>query len=457
MRCSTRVLLRFIDRANSHAGPSDISILQRLRCCWDDDLITVMLEKTTDPALRPPVVGDLLDELIANCPERATPFAASLICIPVPASGRERDIAVQAAVKLLLLARDGGWAKVWPAISGDLPFGRAVLEMVAGDYRQDRPGGLAQRLTEERAADLFIWLEQQYPRATDPQHAGTYSPNARDGVGQLRNKTLAELQNRGTPAAVASLRRITLEFPEQPWLKHSLLSAENQMRRLTWLPGSPADVIKLCARRNSRLVRSGSDLQELVVETLNEIAKDLQGETPSAPDLWNICSGGRAGTRPKDENHFSDWVKRQLELRLKGRNIVAMREVQIRRGEGGGGMKGKGENTDIYVTASVQGSPADGPSTARVIIETKGCWHPELKNAMESQLIGRYLKDTDCRHGIYLVGWFQCPQWDPEDRRQKATPERTIDDIRCLLERQADRLSNGDLAIRAVVLNAALR
>ena len=452
-----RTLLRLVECENSRTGLGNIFILQRLRNCWDDRLYSAMLEKANDPALKPAAVGDILEELMVRCPERATALAASLISIPVPASGRGRDIAVQAAVKLLLLARDGGWTKVWPAICHDLPFGRAVLETVAHDYRQDHPGELARRLTEEQAADLFIWLEQQYPQATDPQHEGSYWSSARDAVGELRNWTLIELQNRGTREAVAAIRRITLTFPKQPWLKHSLLSAENQMRRLTWSPPSPAEVIELCASGSSRLVRSESDLQALLVETLNEIGADLQGETPSAPDLWNTIDGRQGQARPKDENHFSDWIKRQLELRLKARNIVAMREVQIRRGEGGGPMRGKGENTDIYVTASLQGPPADRPSTARVIIETKGCWHPELETAMQSQLVDRYLRDNPCRHGIYLVGWFQYSQWDEMDNRRSKTPKKTIDEARLLFENQARGCSTGNLVIRAVVLNAALR
>jgi hypothetical protein len=47
----------------------------------------------------------------------------------------------------------------------------------------------------------------------------------------------------------------------------------------------------------------------------------------------------------------------------------------------------------------------------KVIIESKGCWNPEIKTAMETQFLNRYLKDNDCSHGIYLVGWFLCDAW----------------------------------------------
>ena len=50
--------------------------------------------------------------------------------------------------------------------------------------------------------------------------------------------------------------------------------------------------------------------------------------------------------------------------------------------------------------------------------EVKGCWNRELKHAMKTQLVDRYLKDNQCQHGLYLIGWFNCEQWDNKDRRE---------------------------------------
>jgi hypothetical protein len=45
----------------------------------------------------------------------------------------------------------------------------------------------------------------------------------------------------------------------------------------------------------------------------------------------------------------------------------------------------------------------------------KSSWHPELKTAMQIQLTDKYLRGQDCKHGIYLVCWFDPKQWDDED------------------------------------------
>ena len=52
----------------------------------------------------------------------------------------------------------------------------------------------------------------------------------------------------------------------------------------------------------------------------------------------------------------------------------------------------------------------------------------ELNDAMETQLLEQYLKDNDCQHGLYLVGWFNCDQWDPKDYRRKRAPNISIAD-----------------------------
>ncbi len=51
--------------------------------------------------------------------------------------------------------------------------------------------------------------------------------------------------------------------------------------------------------------------------------------------------------RPFDENPFSDYVKRFLDRDLKLRGIIANREVELRRSDGGN----QGERIDIHVDA----------------------------------------------------------------------------------------------------------
>jgi hypothetical protein len=218
------------------------------------------------------------------------------------------------------------------------------------------------------------------------------------------------------------------------------------MLQLTWRPLQPKEFLEITSQPQSVLVRDATELQEVLIDALHALEQLLQGETPAAPDLWDVF-------RPKDENHFSDWIKRNLELELRGRGIVAAREVLIRRGEG----SGTGERTDIHVTAMIPGLTEGSYEQVRVIVEAKGCWNQELESAMKSQLAGRYLKDNQCNHGIYLVGWYLCDQWDKDDRRGSATPKWSLQEASQFFNGQAQELSASGLCIQAVVLNTALR
>jgi hypothetical protein len=76
---------------------------------------------------------------------------------------------------------------------------------------------------------------------------------------------------------------------------------------------------------------------------------------------------------------------------------------------------------------------------------------------MQAQLRDRYLKDNQCQHGLYLVGWFLCTKWMKEDYRKDQTPNWTIDEARRFFSKQACDLSVNGLTLKAFVLDTGLR
>jgi len=91
-----------------------------------------------------------------------------------------------------------------------------------------------------------------------------------------------------------------------------------------------------------------------------------------------------------------------------------------------------------------------------VIIEVKGCWHRDLESAMETQLVDRYLRDSKMKHGLYVVGWYNCEKWDQNDWRQGRAPRFDQDEARRRFDIQAKSLSTEGRNIRATVLDTSL-
>jgi hypothetical protein len=181
---------------------------------------------------------------------------------------------------------------------------------------------------------------------------------------------------------------------------------------------------------DSYFVQNGEQLLAVLVNSLKRLQQKLQGETPRAIDLWNE----NGEYTPKDENRFSDYIKSHLDEDLKQRGIVLNREVEIRRGVG----STSGERTDIHVDAVSKIPNETRIDIIKVVIEVKGCWHREILTAMKTQLLDRYLKESDCRHGLYVVGWFYCEQWD---KRGKKSREKGMEELRSELNAQSLALS----------------
>lgn len=426
-------------------------LFKKLEHCWDERLSQTLLSKLQDKNLNAGRIATILGVLIRHDVEQARTLAKTLISHPLSSSD-DRSLAVKASCLLLNYAPDAGWNTVWFAIQRDAEFGREVCSRMADGTDSGR--SLVGRITADQLADLYIWLARQYPHNEDPNYGEAHFVGTRENIARWRDSILAILREMGTDESCNAIRHIADELPELNWLNQALINAQNVTRRKTWRPSQPEDLIKMMSNQRLRLVRSGEDLLDILIEALKRLEAKLQGETPAAIDLWGPIPGKNNCYRPKDENHFSDYVKRFLDDYLKHKGVVVNREVEVRRSMGGN----PGERLDIRVDAVIKDASGKVYDSVNAIIEIKGSWHAELNSAMQTQLVDRYLKDNDCRSGLYVVGWFNCAQWDIEDGRQKHSPKIGIPDAQAQFDYQAASLSSKyGLNVRTLVINAALR
>lgn len=445
-----QTLMVVIDKENNKYDLVDI--IRKVEDCWDDRLANALLIKVKDKNLKPECMGCLLGDLLTHRVEEAKAFAESLIFLPPPISEVERTRAIVATRELMTHAEEAGWSAVWPAIQKDGAFGRKVIELLA--YESDAFATKAGKLlTENQLANLYTWIVHQYPHAEDPDYNDEDCwVGYRLKIASFRDSLLNLIKQRGTYKACEAIQQIINKFPELNWLKWVLHEAQDIMRRQTWIPPKPCEILKMTSNQSIRLVQNGDQLLEVLIESLKRLEVRLQVKPqPAAIDLWNEVE--KNIYRPKDENRFSDYVKRYLDEDLKERGVIAYREVEIRRGEG----SGQGEKTDILVDVVMRNQYNKVYDSITVIIEVKGCWHQELNLAMKTQLVDRYLKDNRCKHGLYLIGWFNCPQWDNKDSRKQQSPKISIEEARKQFDAQAAELSQQSTRIKAFVMNTALR
>jgi len=445
-----RTILAIIDDEDRKHGR--LFILDRLHPKWDARLCNSLLAKGKLGSLKPSSLQDLLRGLLKHGCEGAQAYASSLVRCPAPQAGPDRECVKAAAVALLTCGTDSAWEVVWPVVQAAPEFGKELLGAVAEAPENQVRASLPSKLSEEHLASLFVWLARQFPYAEDPDRDGAHSVGRREMVERLRNGALDHLENRGTRAACEAIARVSRELPELAWLPRVLLDAKAIMLRKAWQPLTPKQLLEFTSRPRSRLVQSGRHLLQVLRESLARLDAKLQGETRAAPALWNETSHGR--WRPKAEPWLSDYIKLHLEEDLKACGIAALREVEIWRA----GDQGLGERTDIHVTAVVRGRGEGGFDRVKTIIEVKGCWHRDVKDAMRTQLRDRYLRHSGCRHGLYVVGWFGCDRWDRDDPRwgKSLFSEWLFGQAQEYFADQADRLSDGHTVLEAFVLRTSL-
>jgi len=443
-----------IDGQNAQWGR--ILVLQHFGNFWSERIADLVRSKLRKSGLRPQSFRDLLSVLLSKGDRDARAFAISLL-ESLPPNGEERQKAENAAAELLTHSDDAAWPIVWPILKNNEQFGLSVIGSVVSGFSFGT-AAFVSKLPEADIAELFLWLSSKgIGTGTENEEGGFVTPEKAlyHWYWTLPNV----LSSRGSAEACQALRSIADALPEIPGLKVALREADEAYRRSVWIPPSAREVLTVLSNSSARLINSSDHLLEATLESLQKLQALLQGENPAAYDLWSdvgtVKRGGsqRRAFRPKDENAISDYVKRHLDQYLMERGVIVNREVEILRSTGGA----PGERTDIYVAVGVATSVPGALEKVSVIIEVKGCWHAELLTAMRTQLAERYLRQYGCRRGVYLAGWFECPQWDESDTRRSTCCRNSLQDLQRQLTLQAAELSKGENRLVALVLDATLR
>lgn len=460
--------LQLIDADNKCS--SYLSRIDKLEMCWDERLKNALLDKVKVLDLQPKCISQLLEELIKVDHEQSRDFAKSLLSW---SGDDDRQRAIFVAQVLLKQAQESDWDIIWHTITKDLDFAKESLEEMASYELRN----LTLSLNEKQLADLYIWLESTYPHIEDSVHDTWHSEESRENVARFRDGVLTQLRETGTLKACQEIQRIIQHFSDYD-LKWHLIKAQNALRKKSWKPPEPKELMQLVNNSNKRLIQDGNQLLDVIIEALD---KKFHDQTSSAIDLWNEVKWGQIRhladslskhlknassfsdlfkvdwrtvpkTKdntylPKEEERVSDYIARYLRDFLCDRAILSNREVVIR----------DQDRVDILVEIAVENEKIEVYDRIAVIIEAKGCWNSGLNSAMETQLVNRYLKKNSCQFGLYLIAWFNCSKWDDSDTRKTASQKISLEQAREQFVKQAESLSQGGVTVKSFVLDASLR
>jgi len=416
-----------------------LNLIERV---WAPELEEVILRRAKRSRSDPDRRAELLRALVANGSTAGLEHARRLI-VPGALSGSHgrRTLAIEVALVLLKQRGAVEWEQVWRLMRDDVDFGRDLVSRLA-----EREVQIAANLPATVAAELYLWVEEQFPSAEDPHVEGVHGPSTREQVGMWRWRIIGVISAQGTREAVDTLARLAQKFPEMIGIKRYQHDAEETFERSEWEPPRPRDVIMLSGDGRRRYVRSDRELREVLILGLDRCQKRLQGQEGVVSLLWDSKP-----LRPKRERQIALWLSDRLKEDLAGQGIFVGRELEIKANPQGY----MGESVDIICEA-VAGEEVEGSPIVRVVIELKCCWHADLDKAMKGQLVDRYL-DGDHRQGIYVVAHFDSPDWDTSDNALRRCRRRDFQASRDFFAQQAENVSaNGTAEVSAFVLDCSL-
>ncbi|MDW8806256.1 hypothetical protein P1P68_16060 [Streptomyces scabiei] len=360
--------------------------------------------------------------------------------------------AVLAAQVLLATDAESHWPRIKALAVADAEFGRRLAEACART-ETDR---IQSSLDEAGVVDLYLWLSGLYAPEQDQNLLEAHWVSAEEQAREWRDRLLPELSQRATGEAVHQLRQLAARYPDRLAVAAALVSATKQYAAANWIQVRAEDVMRVLQEPSRRVIRTSTDLIDVVREILEEIGQDL----PSHGELlWDRTPGKRSRKkpataaddeaipdvwRPKPESALCAYLAHELTLRLAGQRVAVNREVLIHPTD----PYGAGDRTDILIEAL--SSSGEDPSAAaganlKLVIEVKGAWNDGILTAQEEQLSGRYLPEARTDAGIFLVGWYPIELWDaPGDKRKTRAKKLEPDALLADLQDQAVRLSRAD-------------
>lgn len=260
---------------------------------------------------------------------------------------------------------------------------KLILNLAAHlDSRHGSPGLISVNPAYKSAQCLHVLIPLVYryiKPSEDITHRGAYTPNDRDDAQSFRNELLPLLADSDEGNVYRLLSELLHQAElqrEKDFILHLMNKrAERDADLKTWLP----EQIPEFETEHESQPRSNHELFELISRRLQSIKDYVERDDYSPRDTFNLKSL---------ESELRRWLANQLKSHAHGK-YTEVQEVEV----------DLGKKPDIRLVA---------PDIHPVSIEIKWAdnWTiKELETALETQLVGQYLRTPDSNYGILLLGY----------------------------------------------------
>ena len=212
-------------------------------------------------------------------------------------------------------------------------------------------------------------------------------------------------------------------------VRNCLRRAEKNQFKKSFLPLEPHLLVKLFITKNPANIRSEEDLKRVIMEEILNLDKNFKYEF----DLKTYQSYHENVFRARIANDLTSMINQ----RLIGSSSVVFPSSEVKADQ----EKNTGSEKRVDISFSYR-NPQKPHNEFSVLLELKKISHDDVFEAMEEQLLGRYMKERQVKQGIYLV------IHDQEKRESIATLRRRFKNQAAQLQ-----LSNPEYSIEFYVID----
>lgn len=243
--------------------------------------------------------------------------------------------------------------------------------------RADHPAPVRPRLrANARALEWFVPLMLTHTSLTTTLPA-IERFHDRESLPHARAWLVEALCGGDSEDALAAMRKLQ-DDPRLTEHRSRILRNIDRLRRSTG-PCAPMDEAQVATfiERGIREIRGPNDLYACVLDTLDDVRAFVEEDDFRYPELFAKA----------DERSLQRWLAAELSRRSLGRFAVT-REEEI----------AEQKRTDLRIHAP----GATGSACITIEVKFADRW-PDLNGPLRDQLVGLYLREEGCNHGIYLV------------------------------------------------------
>ena len=213
----------------------------------------------------------------------------------------------------------------------------------------------------------------------DIEHKGVFTPGSRDDAEKARGALYTTLLNHPSQQAYLAMRRLAQRpemTPHQLWINtQSKRMVENAAQLAPWKPSD----FKYFEKHNQLPIKNSIDLRDVVSGVFASIRDDFESEDASSKQLLMQAT---------EESYVQEWLYEQLRLRAK-RQYHVIREPEV----------ADKNKPDIVIASTL----IDAQLAIEVKHSGKGWTIRDLENAIDKQLITKYLRSENRRHGFLVI------------------------------------------------------